>query len=256
MKKSPFPLHTAAHLGDKNGAKALVKKLGPNPTDDQGRTPLHYACVSSQLKMVEYLVTKCGANVNLCDKSGVTPVLLASSKGSFEVFHFLMVSHCSLVARDLSGNNVVHYLVSSKFFTTKQKEVGLHMLIERAVSIDLPNNNGDTPLHLACKASADSVVRILLEHKADPNAANKSGDTPVHVVSSVPGALACLLKLAATGTADMHRRNIFKMTPQDVAKSVGNLPVYQYLVKNYPLKGDAAGGNMGNWPLSQLIRIF
>ena len=42
-----------------------------------------------------------------------------------------------------------------------------------------------TPLQLALKIGANSVVRILLENGADPEAVDKQGNSPIHQAISL-----------------------------------------------------------------------
>ena len=52
--------------------------------------------------------------------------------------------------------------------------------------IDGTNINGQTPLHLACLASQEEIVEILLrEGKADYDSRNIEGDCPAHLAVKV-----------------------------------------------------------------------
>ena len=54
-----------------------------------GRAALHFASDYGQLNVCEYLVTH-GANVELVDKHGITPLLAAVWEGHFDVCKFLI----------------------------------------------------------------------------------------------------------------------------------------------------------------------
>ena len=53
------------------------------------------------------------------------------------------------------------------------------MLIRAGARLDVRNELGITPLHLACTNASSSMVEQLLEAGADPNAALPSGESPI-----------------------------------------------------------------------------
>ena len=59
-------------------------------------------------------------------------------------------------------------------------------LVSMKPKIDGTNINGQTPLHLACLASQEEIVEILLqEGKADYESRNIEGDCPAHLAVKV-----------------------------------------------------------------------
>jgi len=81
-----------------------------------------------------------GADPNIRDGDGNTPLYFAASKG------------CAEVAR---------------------------LLLEHGADPNAQDKNGETPLHVAAFNGHVDVVRLLLEHGADPTVKNKDGDTPL-----------------------------------------------------------------------------
>jgi len=68
---------------------AVNRLIGNHSTTDTlGRTPLHYACSTGQLNIVQRLV-EAGANFNAIGEGGVTPVILARRHQRNEVENFL-----------------------------------------------------------------------------------------------------------------------------------------------------------------------
>lgn len=65
-----------------------------------------------------------------------------------------------------------------------------------APTVDYPDDNGLTPLHVACREGHDNCVKALLEHGASPLcAAQSSGLTPIHY-ASLFGHCDCLKAMA------------------------------------------------------------
>jgi len=76
------PVHMAAAGGHMNTLEILARcGAFMNAQDDCGDTPLHYAVREGHLMVVERLVTRCNANVDICNEDQETPVELASSLG-------------------------------------------------------------------------------------------------------------------------------------------------------------------------------
>ena len=52
-------------------------------------------------------------------------------------------------------------------------------LLKAGAKTNAADENGETPLLLACGNGNLAIARMLLDAKADPNAARWSGDTPL-----------------------------------------------------------------------------
>lgn len=82
--------------------------------------------------------------------------------------------------RDDRGNTPLHLAARRKDLFASQ------LLLSAQADIHATNINGDTPLHLACGMSAESVelVQLLLQHKAIVDARNKKQCTPLHAAAA------------------------------------------------------------------------
>ena len=54
----------------------------------------------------------------------------------------------------------------------------LELLLERGMSPDQPNYEGNTPLHYAVNANYLKIIDLLIFYGADEKAENKNGDSP------------------------------------------------------------------------------
>jgi ankyrin repeat protein len=100
-----------------------------------GHTALHIAVRARAYSWLSYLLGK-GADPNVADKNGVTPLMLASQTGQTE----------AIVALARSG-----------------------------AKVDVPNDAGETPLISAVHNRNLAMVRLLLAAGADPDRADNSG---------------------------------------------------------------------------------
>lgn len=100
-----------------------------------GRTALHIVTERRDLTWMSFLIGR-GANVNLRDAQGVTPLQLASNLGFIE---------------------------------------GMELLVQSKARIDDPNDAGETPLISAVHRRNTAMARLLLQAGADPDRKDNSG---------------------------------------------------------------------------------
>lgn len=100
-----------------------------------GRTALHIAAARRDIVWLVFLANK-GANPNIADNRGVTPLMLASQLGFFE---------------------------------------GVQALITAGGRVDEPNEAGETPLITAVHRRDTQMMRVLLQAGADPDRSDNSG---------------------------------------------------------------------------------
>ena len=100
-----------------------------------GETALHIVTKRRDLAWMEFLIGK-GANVNLRDSKGGTPLVLATNANFTE---------------------------------------GVELLVGKNARLDESNNAGETPLITAVHNRNTGMMRILLKAGADPDRADNSG---------------------------------------------------------------------------------
>ena len=124
-------LFFAAKHGFFNLAQQLIEDgEDVNKENDDGMTPLFYACNTGNLGVVKYLVEEHGVNVDKEDKKGETPLFDACRGGNFEIVKYL---------------------------------------VEHGADVNKENMSGKTPLFYACKGGNLEIVKYLVEHGADVN---------------------------------------------------------------------------------------
>jgi len=84
------------------------------------------------------------------------------------------------------------------------------------VSVDQPDEYGDTGLHAAAAQGRDVVVKYLLKKGANPNVRNKSGSTPLHKIVTSKHAQLGILKELLKYEADSSIRNNAGKLPEDL----------------------------------------
>jgi cytohesin len=75
---------------------------------------------------------------------------------------------------DEEGNTLLHVAAA------RGHDSVATLLVEKGVAIDSRNEKGETPLHLAAGMGDYETVRLLVEHGADVTVAGNAGWTPLH----------------------------------------------------------------------------
>ena len=186
------------------GHLAVVKWLGGNTTVDVNyfntdgwwNTPLIAACYYDHLEIVKYLVETCHADVNLPDSKGNTPLSRACRNFSMSVSSYLLceISDLDVNIANKDGNTALHLTV----WCSKDNKTQLHkacnrggdvtevsrLVYEEGHKVNVQDNHGNTPLHLACSYGRSDIVETLMLAGANETITNDEQKTPAQVAES------------------------------------------------------------------------
>ena len=218
MKQSNYDeaLRKAAYDGLLNRTKALLK-LGANPnaTDEEGQTALHSAVAWFQPFMSDMLwrvhhtdpevleaLIEGGAKLNVQDKKGVTPLLLACRNGNTKAAEFLSQRGADVKLTDGYGWSALTWHLWTNRYFVRRTALGEHLRKRGAVltlwEALLMEDSGQaerlvdraqlsatgpfklTQLHLAARAGMLRVTEQLLTKGADVRATDSNNTTPLH----------------------------------------------------------------------------
>ena len=134
------------------------RAVGPDRGADlmltMGATPLLRAAKAADVAAIRLLLAH-GADPNLPNIQGVTPVMAAAGLGSNEI--------------DTRG----------RFKTQPDQIASLDLLVKAGADINAHDNRGQTALHGAALFGYDDVIKDLVAHNADVNAKDQKGMTPL-----------------------------------------------------------------------------
>lgn len=158
-------LHLCTRNDDAEKAVELVLNDGVdiNIPAKSNRTPLLWASLSSSSQFIKTLVDL-GADVNVQrtdDK--VAPLILAAYWNNYMATRVLLEYGADANIKDEAGNTPLHDSARLGFFTVS------HLLIESGCNVNLRNNSGKTPLYVAVEKKHQHLVKLLLESNADVN---------------------------------------------------------------------------------------
>ncbi|CAH0554463.1 unnamed protein product [Brassicogethes aeneus] len=163
-----------------------------------GCSPLFISCMKGQAEIVEFLIVKCGANLE--------------QRGLYEVqedrsTHIVTPLWCAAV----SGMLPV-----------------VEVLLQHKADINAVSDTGSTPVRSACFMTHLEIVKYLVMHGADINRPNYNGGTCL--INSVQSAPLCFFLLESG--ADVNARDIQNKTALHYAIQEHRLETTQLLLMN------------------------
>lgn len=152
-------LHCAADQGHIDICAYLIHLPGVviASRDDAGMTPLHYACISGHIAIVQLLIEH-GAYWNCRDDRGRTPLLLAARHGHTFVVDWLVARGANVNSRDDAGATALHHACVSGALATVKK------LVEHRIDVNCRTKKGATPAEVASAADHEDIVAWLEDH--------------------------------------------------------------------------------------------
>ena len=176
-KNGELPLHIAA-----THSLGLVRLFATssdlvNAQDNSGNTPLHIACKHTRLNIMKYLLTETECKTDCANKHGELPLHLACQSKQRKYFESLAsvkipgIRFKSSRVPQINPTNVYYEALS--LICTKTPEA----------LINQRDQNGDTPLHIACRYATITEIEVILKH-GNPTesitSANSRGELPFH----------------------------------------------------------------------------
>ncbi|TDH06699.1 hypothetical protein EPR50_G00116980 [Perca flavescens] len=167
-------LHLCARHDNVFAAELLIERgLNVNLQDEDLWTALHVACVCDHADVVLLLVVA-GVNVLLQDVNGNIPLDYASEGTETS---YILRKHLEENGVDVSS---MHSMKTQRPSTMLSD---VRQLVATGGSLNQPNDDGVTLLHIACASGYREVVSVLLESGADPNPADNNFWTPLHLAA-------------------------------------------------------------------------
>lgn len=138
---------------------------------------LHLACQQEQLDVVEKLLTE-GHDINVVDKFGRTPLILASEKGSIEVAIYLIDKKANINVQENRYGKTALICASMQ-----GNEKLLSALLDGGADIDIVDKFGKSALYRAIELHHTGIVLALLDVCANTDSQNDVGRTALLEVS-------------------------------------------------------------------------
>lgn len=147
--------------------------------DNQGRTLLSFAALRGELSVVRIALRK-GAEVNVVDNRGETPLDKAIINGSTEVTEAILEELAKFSSSP--GPHDSHGVANSLFIAAGRGHTKItRLLLDHGFDVNARDRTRQTPLHVAVGTESSGVVMVLLGRQdIDVNAQDIEGITPLH----------------------------------------------------------------------------
>lgn len=182
-----LPHMLAAKHGYHSCCELLVKETNVNHEDNECNTALIITVESAHDKIAELLLRK-GANVNHQNKEGHAAVHKAAQLRSPACFEVLQKNSANVMLKTKTMEGVLHLAVRGN-----EREFSVRYLLKNRTilsTVNEPDQQGKTPLHVALESHSYKVAHILLEHRACPKTCVKKV-MPIHLAAERGYDLVC-----------------------------------------------------------------
>lgn len=186
-------LKSALHNKPKITEFLLKAGANPNIPDSIGRTPIFWA----KSQDVAALLVEYGADLMVKDITDKKPIDIAEAnleiykKQKGAIWPKLIAKQQAMIDV-LSGNAIPSWL----HFAKRGELDKLKAAIAKGVTLNDVDSNGNTALHLAAVSSRPVVVSYLISKKISLNTKNKQGKTALDMVRAKKNAVAKILSCA------------------------------------------------------------
>lgn len=176
------------------------------------------------------MLLQSGADPNVKDEHGATPVHWAAGAGQIDLFNIIAAHQGFLHAEDANGASPVHWAAA------KGHAEVLKVLLSKGAPLEQQDKHNMTPLHRAAMMGHDEVVRALLREGADPSRQDKDGNTALHLACEAGqvGVVRAILSSGAGAGAAYGSVNHAGLTPTAVVERghKGALPLLLEFKRN------------------------
>ena len=181
-----------------NSKSHVTNCISTNESDTK-QTPLNYAMARNASDIVAWMIHESGflteIEINSVDKYGQTPFFIGCKYGSLESIKILKQGtfHCESTKRNMFEHSALYVACKYgrdhivRYLLHQLVNIGIEDMINNQVSLDDEtrdggSNEGNTPLHIACKRGHYKCVSLLLDTVyVDINRINKENDAAIHL---------------------------------------------------------------------------
>jgi ankyrin repeat protein len=194
--------------------------------DKAGMTPLLLASWTGRRDVVDLLI-RIGCNTHATTRSGETAIHLAARSEEIDVLSFLLDFYphrFNLDVRDREGRTAMHILAGNGDVDT------ICRMIRAGAHVNLKDNAKKSPAHVAITSGFDDVLAIFLDQDIDPRQRDSEGRALIHLATEAGKTSA--VRTLVEFNFDTSATDVKGRTALHVASSLGNKDIINLLLNN------------------------
>lgn len=154
----------------------LAAGADANHGGDNAPHPVHQAVTVRNPKVMRWLLNA-GANIETKDDKGNTALSRAAFRGDLPMVKMLLDAGANKDSRNQEGKTPLRLAIAS-IFSNKAREIAM-TLIRGGADVNLADNDGISPLHVAVVCNMREIIEALCNANAELNPRNEEGETPL-----------------------------------------------------------------------------
>ena len=187
------------------------------------------ACIEGHLEVVKLLLREIH-DLNHQQETGETFLMLACAYGHKDIVLTLLENGADPIICDNKGNSALHHVLWSN--SSEDNILGIiQTLLSWNINVNAQNNNGITPLMIACSKGYTEAILLLLD-KADPNITDNKGKTAL-MYTCENEHIKIIEHLLRTYEADPLQKSNNGISALSYAAYSGNIDVINILLHKY-----------------------
>lgn len=207
---------TALHLAQSNEISGMLlgKGLDANFQNIDGNTALHCALQRRSTELIHILMEHTILDSDITNKKGEHYIHIAAAEWDLETFKRFASTppHRNLNMPDGNGETPLHIASHSDNI-----DIVEYLLSIPSVAVHAKDKLGRTALHLACEKGRIGIVkRLLIDPSLYVNSPDRKGQTPLHLACG-EGHLEVVWALLANTQVDVEAGNADGLTPLHIA---------------------------------------
>ncbi|MBR4592548.1 MAG: ankyrin repeat domain-containing protein [Elusimicrobiaceae bacterium] len=199
----------AIKINDADRVRTLMyANVDVNEKNYAGITPLTVAGEKGNMDIIRLLVERGKANINDKSSYGVTPLIAAAAAGQAEAVSYLLKHGADATAKDDLGKTAMLYAS-----TLEDPKTLSYLITADKMSINIPDNQGNTPLIYAVQKGYLRNVKALLDGGANANYRNPTNGLCALATAAAEGNPEMIKLLVKNGKADINLPDLEGRTP-------------------------------------------
>ncbi|CAF0858262.1 unnamed protein product [Didymodactylos carnosus] len=196
--------------------------------DLESRQCIHLACQIGNYELVDILLKCPNINLNVKDEQQRNCLYYAISNGNLDIINLLINKNVQINITDQVGDTPLHLAVVHPTNAFNITKTLLQTKDGKEL-LNQPSGDGVKPLILAANSKAPDVVRLLMKNGVDCTVVDNDRRTALHLACA-SGCIKTVLYLIEIGNIDVNSVDVYQQTPMFYAFISNEIDIARYLM--------------------------